>query len=111
MIYDEDRIPFAVRGLIQLAICAGTLLAGYFVSGGMPDGAGFGVGLVFFLLEMGFGIILWLGNFIHYLRETRAIKKKLKERNEMYNTVVSWNSIGDSVYLRPSDNVEGFPYY
>ncbi len=89
LIYDEDRIPFAVRGLIQLAICAGTLLAGYFVSGGMPDGAGFGVGLVFFLLEMGFGIILWLGNFIHYLRETRAIKKKLKERNEMYNTVVS----------------------
>ena len=80
LIYDEDRIPFAVRGLIQLVICAGVLLVGYFISGGIPDGAGFGVGVIYFLVEMGFGVILWLGNFIYFLREARAIKKRLKER-------------------------------
>lgn len=87
LIYDEDRIPFAVRGLIQLVICAGVLLVGYFISGGIPDGAGFGVGVIYFLVEMGFGVILWLGNFIYFLREARAIKKRLKERNEMKEEV------------------------
>lgn len=79
LIYDEDRVPFAARGLIQLIICAAALLVGYFVSGGIPDGTGFGVGALFFLVEMGFGVILWLGNFIRYLREARAITKKLQE--------------------------------
>lgn len=87
LIYDEDRIPFVVRGLIQLVICAGVLLAGYFISGGIPDGTGFGVGVIYFLVEMGFGMILWLGNFIYFLREARAIKKRLKERNEMKEEV------------------------
>lgn len=61
LIYDEDRIPFVVRGLMQLVICACVLLVGYFISGGIPDGAGFGVGAIYFLVEMVFGIILWLG--------------------------------------------------
>ena len=87
LIYDEDRIPFVVRGLIQLIICAGVLLVGYFISGGIPDGTGFGVGVIYFLVEMGFGVILWLGNFIYFLREARAIKKRLKERNEMKEEV------------------------
>lgn len=87
LIYDEDRIPFVVRGLIQLVICAGVLLVGYFISGGIPDGAGFGVGVIYFLVEMGFGVILWLGNFIYFLREARTIKKRLKERNEMKEEV------------------------
>lgn len=87
LIYDEDRIPFVVRGLIQLIICAGVLLVGYFISGGIPDGTGFGVGVIYFLVEMGFGVILWLGNFIYFLREVRAIKKRLKERNEMKEEV------------------------
>ncbi len=83
LIYDEDRIPFVVRGLIQLVICAGVLLIGYFISGGIPDGTGFGVGAIYFLVEMGFGVILWLGNFICFLREARVIKRRLEERNEM----------------------------
>ena len=87
LIYDEDRIPFVVRGLIQLIICAGVLLVGYFISGGIPDGTGFGVGVIYFLVEMGFGVILWLGNFIYFLREARAIKKRLKERNEIKEEV------------------------
>ena len=49
LIYDEDRIPFVVRGLIQLVICVGVLLVGYFISGGIPDGTGFGVGVTTFL--------------------------------------------------------------
>ena len=63
LIYDEDRIPFVVRGLIQLIICAAFLFIGFFVSGGIPDGTGFGTGAIFFL------------------REARLIKKKLKEQN------------------------------
>lgn len=85
LIYDEDRIPFIVRGLIQLVICAVTLVIGFFASGGIPDGAGFGTGAVFFLVEMGFGIIIWLGSFIFFLREARQIKKKLKEINDVKN--------------------------
>lgn len=83
LIYEEDRIPFVVRGMIQMAICAGVLLVGYFISGGIPDGMGFGVEAIYFLVEMGFGAILWLGNLICFLREVRAIKKRLEERNEM----------------------------
>ena len=53
LIYDEDRIPFVVRGLIQLVICVGVLLVGYFISGGIPDGTGFGVGVTTFLFSYG----------------------------------------------------------
>lgn len=81
LIYDEDRIPFVVRGLIQLIICAAVLFICFFVSGGIPDGTGFGTGAIFFLVEMCFGIIIWGCNFIFFLREARLIKKKLKEQN------------------------------
>ena len=83
LIYDEDRLPFIVRGLLQLIICAGVLIAGYYVSGGIPDGTGFGIGAIFFLVELGFGVILWLGNFVYFLSEARSIKKKLQERNKI----------------------------
>lgn len=82
MIYDEDRILFVVRGMIQLIICMGVLLIAFFISGGIPDGTGFGVGAIYFLVELGFGMILWLGNLIYFFREVRAIKKKLEERKE-----------------------------
>ena len=82
MIYDEDRIPFIVRGLIQLIMCIVILFVGYLSSGGIPDGTGFGVGAIYFLVELGFGMILWLGNLIYFFREARAIKKKLEERKE-----------------------------
>ena len=83
LIYEEDRIPFVGRGLIQLIVCAGVLLVGCFVSGGIPNGTGFGIEIIFFLVEMGFGVIIWLGNFICYLYEARVIKNKLQERNEI----------------------------
>lgn len=79
LIYEEDRISFVIRGLIQLIICIGVLLAGYFVSGGIPDGTGFGIAAIFLLVEMGFGLIIWLGNFIYFLYEARVIKKELQE--------------------------------
>ena len=82
LIYDEDKLPFWVRGLIQLVICAGALFVGFLISGGIPYGTGLGTGAVFFLVEMGFGGILWLGDFLFFWREARLIKKKLKERNE-----------------------------
>lgn len=82
MIYDEDRILFVVRGMIQLIICMGVLLIAFFISGGIPDGTGFGVGAIYFLVELGFGMILWLGNLIYFFREARVIKKKLEERKE-----------------------------
>ena len=78
----EDRIPFVVRGLIQLVICAGVLLVGYFISGGIPVGTGFGVGVIYFLVEMGFGLLIWIGNFIYFWHEARLIKKNLAERNK-----------------------------
>ena len=83
LIYEEDRIPFVARGLIQLIMCAGVLFVGYFISGGIPDGTGFGIGIIFFLVEMGFGVIIWLGNFIYFLYEARVIKKKLQEWSEI----------------------------
>lgn len=82
LIYDEDRISFITRGFIQLIICTASLLIGYFVSGGIPTGTGFGVGAIFFMVEIGFGMVIWLGNFIYFLRETKVIKEKLKERNK-----------------------------
>lgn len=87
LIYEEDRIPFAARGLIQLIMCVGVLFVGYLVSGGIPDGTGFGIGIIFFLVELGFGAMIWLGNFIYFMYEAGTIKKRLKERNEIKNKV------------------------
>lgn len=83
LIYEEDRIPFIGRGLIQLIMCVVVLFVGYLVSGGIPDGTGFGIGMLFFLVELGFGVIIWLGNFICFLYEAKTIKKKLQEQNEV----------------------------
>ncbi|MGX8774219.1 MAG: DUF3021 family protein [Bacillota bacterium] len=80
LIYDEDRLPFAVRGLIQFGICAAVLVIGYLISGGIPDGTGLGTGAVFFLVEVGFGLIIWLANLICFFREARLIRRKLQER-------------------------------
>ena len=63
--------------------CASVLLIGYFISGGIPDGAGFGVGAIYFLVEMVFGMILWLGIFIYFLYEARTIKRKLDNLNKI----------------------------
>lgn len=79
LIYEEDRIPFALRLLIQVILCAGTILVAYVVSGGIPDGSGFGTGVVILCAEMGFGVIIWLINLIYYLREAKSIKRRLKE--------------------------------
>ncbi len=79
LIYDEDRIPYILRGLVQLSICVVVLPLGYFISGGAPNGTGFGTGAIFFLVEMGFGIIIWIGNFCYFLREAWLIRKRLKE--------------------------------
>ena len=49
--------------------CASVLLIGYFISGGIPDGVGFGVGAIYFLVEMVFGIILWEILSISYMRQ------------------------------------------
>ena len=69
--------------MIQLVICASVLLVGYFIYGGIPDGVGSGVGAIYFLVEMVFGIILWLGNFIYFLHEARTIKRKLNDLNKV----------------------------
>ena len=69
--------------MIQLVICACVLLIGYFISGGIPDGAVFGVGAIYFLVEIVFGLILWLGNFIYFLYEARTIKRKLDNLNKV----------------------------
>ena len=80
MIYEEDRMPFFVRTLVQLLICAATILIAFFVSGGIPDGTGFGTGTVFVLVEICIGFVFWIGNTVHFFREARKIKKKLKEQ-------------------------------
>lgn len=80
MIYEEDRMPFFVRTLVQLLICAATILIAFFVSGGIPDGTGFGTGTVFVLVEICVGFVFWIGNTVHFFREARKIKKKLKEQ-------------------------------
>lgn len=82
LIYEEDRIPFFARTLIQLLICAVVLLIAFVVSGGIPDGSGFGTGAVFVLIEICVGFVFWIVNFIHFFREARRIRIKLSERNQ-----------------------------
>lgn len=80
LIYEEDRVPFFGRMLIQLLLCAVTLLIAFVISGGIPYGTGFGTGTVFVLVEIGVGFAFWIGNFIYFFREARKIKKRLKEQ-------------------------------
>lgn len=80
MIYEEDRMPFFVRTLVQLLICAATILIAFFVSGGIPDGTGFGTGTVFVLVEICVGFVFWIGNTVYFFREARKIKRKLEEQ-------------------------------
>lgn len=82
LIYEEDRLPFFARTLIQLLICAVTLIIAFVISGGIPSGTGFGTGAVFVLVEMGAGFVFWAGNFIYFFREARKIKAKLKAQND-----------------------------
>lgn len=81
MIYEEDRMPFFVRTLVQLLICAATILIAFFVSGGIPDGTGFGTGTVFVLVEICVGFVFWIWNTVHFFREARKIKKGIVEHN------------------------------
>lgn len=82
MIYEEDRLPFFARTLIQLLVCAVTLITAFVISGGIPSGTGFGTGAVFVLVEMGVGFAFWAGNFIYFFREARKIKTKLQKQND-----------------------------
>ena len=80
LIYEEDRLPFFARTLIQLLLCAVTLIIAFAISGGIPSGTGLGTGAVFVLVEMGVGFVFWIGNFIYFFREARKIKTKLKDQ-------------------------------
>ncbi|MCR4723085.1 MAG: DUF3021 domain-containing protein [Eubacteriales bacterium] len=79
MIYEEDRMPFFSRTLIQLLICAVTVLLAFVISGGMPDGPGFGIGSIFVLVEIGVGFAFWIGSIVFFFREARKIQNKLSE--------------------------------
>ena len=81
LIYEEDRLPFFVRTLIHLLICALVILIAFIISGGIPDGTGFGTGTVFVVTELAVGILFWLINFIFFFREARRMKKMLQERD------------------------------
>ena len=81
MIYEEDRLPFFVRTLIHLLICALVILIAFIISGGIPDGTGFGTGTVFVVTELAVGTLFWLINFIFFFREARRMKKMLQERD------------------------------
>lgn len=81
LIYEEDRIAFFVRALIQLIICIATLAIAFVISGGIPNGTGFGTGAVFVIVELCVGFVFWIGNIVYFFREARKIKKKLKEQN------------------------------
>ena len=80
LIYEEDRMPFFVRTLVQFLICVATILIAFVVSGGIPDGTGFGTGAVFVSVEICVGFVFWIGNIVHFFREARKIKRKLEEQ-------------------------------
>jgi len=65
------------KSLVQLFICTITLLIAFVISGGIPDGTGFGTGAVFVLVELSVCLVFWIGNFICFLREAQKIKSKL----------------------------------
>lgn len=77
LIYEEDRIPFIIRAIIQLVLCIITLAIAFIISGGMPSGTGFGMGAVFVVIELGIGFIFWIGNFVYFFLEARKMKNKL----------------------------------
>ena len=79
LIYEEDRLPFLARALIQLLLCVVTFLIAFVISGGIPYGTGFGTGAVFVLVEIGVGFACWMGHVVYYFREARKIKIKLLE--------------------------------
>lgn len=79
LIYDEDRVPFLGRSVLQLVVCVLVLLLGIIVSGGVPNGSGFGLSIIFFLIEIGFGAIIWLISFVYFWREAKLIQKRIKE--------------------------------
>ena len=81
LIYEEDRQPFFARTLIHLIICALVILTAFIISGGIPDGTGFGTGAVFVVTELAVGALFWLINFIFFFREARKMKKKLQEQS------------------------------
>lgn len=85
LIYEEDHIPFYFRMLIQFFICAVTVLIAFVVSGGIPDGAGFGTGTVFVFVEICVGFVFWTGSIVSFYREARRIKRGLfaqKDKSE-----------------------------
>lgn len=82
LIYEEDRLPFFARTLIQLLLCAVTLLIAFAISGGIPDRTGFGTGAVFVLAEIGIGFVFWIGNLVYFFCEARQIKTKLTEKDD-----------------------------
>lgn len=77
LIYEEDRIPFVARAIIQLLLCAVILALAFVISGGIPSGTGFGTGAIFVLIELGVGFIFWIGNFIYFFYEAKKIKRQL----------------------------------
>ena len=81
LVYEEDRLSFFVRTLLQLLICIVTILIAFVISGGIPDETGFGTGAIYVLVEMCVGFVFWIGSVIYYFREARKIKIKLKERD------------------------------
>lgn len=83
LIYEADKISIIVRIFIHLIICVIVMVIGYHISGGSPNGTGFGLSLVSFLIEIGVGALIWLGNFIYFLSEAKLIQKKLKELEEV----------------------------
>ena len=81
LIYEEDRLPFFARTLFHLLICALVTLIAFIISGGIPDGTGFGTGAVFVVTELAVGALFWLINFVFFFREARKMKKKLQEQS------------------------------
>lgn len=81
LVYEEDRLPFFVRTLLQLLICIVTILIAFIISGGIPKETGFGTGAIFVLVEICVGLVFWIGSVIYYFREARKIKRKLEERD------------------------------
>lgn len=75
-------MPFFVRRLIHMLICAFTILIAFIISGGIPDGTGFGTGTVFVVIELAVGALFWLVSFICFFREARKLQKKVPEEGD-----------------------------
>ena len=68
----DNKLLLFTRGIVFR-----TLLIAFVISGGIPDGTGFGTGAVFVLVELSVCLVFWIGNFICFLREAQKIKSKL----------------------------------